>query len=138
MEGVLTEPEKSAWSDDELTALKRHLRAGLTASQISARMGRTRNAVTGMTKRLRNSGDVVITKMVTLANANSQVGAPQQIFGEDEGLELTDLTARQCRFSVGAREDGVWVFCGAETPQAGASFCKAHHRLAYVPIQRRR
>jgi hypothetical protein len=141
---TLAEPiqQKTAWHPDELAILQKSIAEGRSYGQIAAQLGRSRCAVGGMATRIKaNGGEIIPRKKPAPAPVKSSptpIGAPQQIFGEDEGLTITDLAPHQCRFSIGAREDGVWVFCGERTRKLGDALCNHHHKLSYVPVQRRR
>ncbi|MGY3359770.1 hypothetical protein ACVWZK_006433 [Bradyrhizobium sp. GM0.4] len=54
------------WTEDEMSTLRQLWQKGLSASQIGARLGKSRNAVLGKLHRLGDSGRVLIVDPVKL------------------------------------------------------------------------
>jgi hypothetical protein len=125
------------WSSTDIDRVFLLIQEGRSFGQIAAQLGRTRPAIVGLVARVR-AKKANPQKQEPVKLPPRIIAAPVKIFGEDEGLTIIDLAPHQCRFSIGAREDGVWVFCGERTRKLGDALCNHHHKLSYIPIQRRR
>jgi hypothetical protein len=152
------------WTSDELTVLQRGLAQGWSFGKIAQTLGnRSRSAVAGQVRmrglRYPLPTAPSIPQFVTRSNGGSSVcdtdGAAQVSEDDldalttdaveaesdvtvppDVGVALIDLGPRSCRFPV-AEYDKIY-FCGEETRMSGDAFCAHHHRISYVPIQRKR
>lgn len=121
-------------------------RQGMSASQIGAVLGITRNVVIGRShrrgiqlnpqrqpaQRKRASARPVVSKTVTLPRVVMPIAKPvviKPVKPVGEGVTFFDLGPRSCRYPHGER------FCGAETSH-GSSWCGWHRAIVYRPVVR--
>jgi len=154
-------PPPALWPDARVEALTRAWRAGLSASQIAARLGGglTRNAVIGKLHRLGVCGGRKPTAprvAVTPSPPPSKVAKPDSavlmIEWPEPALDalsspasgappswpgpkfLRDLTSKECRFGLGDPGPGngaFQLFCAA--PTTGRAYCAHHRAMAILP-----
>lgn len=136
------------WSAQAIEAIGKLMLEGLTATQIGAEFGVTRNTIIGIAHRhLNGSG-------VGFARRNSGVKrvkaprtrlffTPRMFEGkpyrkpEPEPVEivplkisLLELTSSTCKFPIGDPQHEDFGFCG-HPAKTGRIYCAFHHRLAY-------
>jgi GcrA cell cycle regulator len=141
-----------AWTDERVTTLKDWATAGLTASQIGAEMGITRNSVIGKLGRIGVplAGAPTNPKKQRAPRVHNPLGphglrarrkspAPAQEpepeiidLPPDESAfacTLLELTPDACRFPLGDPSKPEFRFCGEQ--HVGGPYCRRHHRLAH-------
>lgn len=123
----------------------------LSASQIAARFGVSRNAIIGKMHRLGlrgmrkpNRHPAASTKprpALQPQQHGAAALAPEPLPADDEqllrdflGIKLLDLAPAQCRYPAGDRVP--YLFCG-QPVQDGSSYCSGHHDLCRTPTQTR-
>lgn len=138
---------------NEVEAIIKHWNEGLTATQIGAKIGKTRAAVLGKISRLRASG-VDIDRRVVMKEDNckkpkdrpvvirkrkkyqehicldlfSILPEPQEVIG----IDLFSLKSYQCHYVIG-RFDDTSMYCGE--PVHRRSMCRDHYRRCYVVVK---
>lgn len=130
------------WTADHIEEL-RHLwlEEGLSASQIGARLGTTRNSVIGKVHRLglklrpaevrKRKTEVLFSSSPWLTTIKPPRSIPETIVSCSERCSLEDLEAfdLRCRYPHG---DGPpYQFCG-QTRIPGSSYCLAHLQACYT------
>lgn len=122
--------------------IKQMWEAGVPASHIGARVGRTRDSVLGLIRKLRKSG-VAIERVTVrppkkqtaqiinfpIQNLKKDRGAPKSI---GEGVRMADLKLFSCRYIEGETRGYRTIFCGQRTVQ-GSSYCEEHAQICYRP-----
>jgi GcrA cell cycle regulator len=152
------------WTEQRIELLKSRFQAGLTAREIAAEIGVSRNAVIGKLSRLdlRREKD---TDQRRLAAKNDPKRSPKgrrlkttarlqyeilrtlyaerTAFDDDEPIHsqhrcsLLELSKEKCRWPINAPGAEDFCFCG-NTPLEGLPYCAGHTRLAYRPASRQR
>jgi len=137
------------WTEERIEALKTLWTEGNTASEVSRRLGVTRNAVIGKVHRLGMGGrhKAAAPRAISApsprrtraasswAAAAPPLAAPPPRPTRIEPLEfapmadLLTLSAHSCRWPIGHPDDPEFGFCGRER-QANVSYCADHRRLA--------
>jgi GcrA cell cycle regulator len=161
------DPPLNQWSEDRVELLRKLSGEGLSASQIAARLGITRNAALGKLHRLglsaprapKRSGISKPTRvrpptlakpvieMRRLAEKMRAVDpfpaailptVPPSETGVP-GVSLIDLAPNGCRFPVNssASKDDPHLFCNAQQ-QPGSAYCPACHARCYNGVSPRR
>lgn len=59
------------------------------------------------------------------------------VFAPGERVTVMDLVPGVCRWPYGDPRDEHFSFCG-HTSAEGSSYCTAHSRIAYMPVERRK
>jgi GcrA cell cycle regulator len=138
------------WTEERVEALKTLWTTGNTASEVSRRLGVTRNAVIGKVHRLglgrRHSpaaprAIAVQTPRRTREHsswtgaATPTAAAPPAIKRADTSdfvptANLLTLNPQSCRWPIGHPNDPEFGFCGRER-QANASYCADHRKVAF-------
>lgn len=144
----------SGWSEDEDAILRRQIGERLSAAQIGASLGRSRNAVIGRAHRLglRLDGTpkphgrdpapkinpkaprVNVERMeAARIRASMPVLAPDPDFVPDEKTAVPFIEARalQCRYWLSDSHHYAAPVCGEKT-RAGTSYCAHHYKLIYT------
>lgn len=146
------------WTDAETQEVVDLWKQGLSASEISIRLGSrvTRNAIIGRIYRLgvtRDGKQDMAARKLRAERANERMqrtkpasrvmpNVPATVNRPHLSDEQSDVVTRavlalrsgQCRFPIGDLADADFHFCGA--PQRpGASYCEAHERLTRAPIE---
>ena len=127
------------WTDDKIEALSRMwLKEGLSASQIGAKLGTSRNSVVGKIHRLglglrpahvrQRKTEALFGSYITIKPPRHfpEVYAPNGSRCAIEDLEAFD---RKCRYPHGAAAP--YTFCGG-TAVPGSSYCLAHLQACYT------
>lgn len=138
--------QKNAWSEDNLSTVRRMWEEGKTASEISKVIGKTRSAVLGKVRRL----DLARRPATAPAISNKKKEVEFEIkkqrpkkykpteekerisntsFGKK--CSLLDLKNNQCRWPIGDPKNQDFGFCGAK---ASGSYCAEHKSLAYTGL----
>lgn len=147
------------WTDEAVNALKQYWKDGLSASYIARNLSSqfkaevSRNAVLGKVHRLRlesrahlkgrrdgPAGRVGVKPTIpkpTPKRALPGLTAADVPPHPDGLVKLADLQPNQCRFPYGDPQDPDFGFCG-RTCEPGQVYCKAHYRVAYLPVAKRR
>jgi GcrA cell cycle regulator len=148
------------WTSERVEELKAHIGAGLSCSQIAARIGVSRNAVIGKMNRLglsrprdtlakdpeakRNawrgrSGASNITRIFSQHRILVELppeppeGAEVVSIHAGRGCSLLELSPGDCRWPVSETDAPDYCFCG--NPQVeGLPYCVGHARLAYKSV----
>lgn len=139
-----------SWTDERVALLKKLWGEGKTAAEIASALGGiTRNAVIGKAHRLKLSNRLSpiqpATKKTVKVAANTstppekkppRTQTPLNI-PVGQGLKLSDLNGRQCRWPDGdPREEG-FGFCGHHIVP-GLPYCPDHAKVAYQAATRNR
>lgn len=148
------------WSEEQLEQLHKLAGVGLSAGEIGARIGKTRNAVVGKCHRI---GIPLGSKSAPAVHYSKHVARPKDapprprqrhkrattpilkptilppppkeppVPIEPRKIELTELSADDCKWPIG---DGPFLFCGnpRDTALNGVEqvpYCFQHCRVAY-------
>lgn len=150
------------WTDERVSELERLYGAGLSCSQISARMGAaSRNAIIGKLHRLGISGTRIVAKPkgptlgkrppaqgvgAAVQKINAAKAAPRikpepfvcapVVDLDPLHLTLADLKEGNCRFPFGD-DPAAMTFCGHQS-LIGRSWCAKHFAVVTVPTPARR
>jgi hypothetical protein len=144
------------WTIDRIEALSQYRHDGLSASQVSNRMGSSRSSVLGIIKRMRDYGVIGFggsapipdqryrtrdTRRKALPRRSPSprlaamgLGLPlfdsvMQIPGSRR-IPLLDAAARECRWLDDVADGETPTCCGAMTVK-GVSYCPGHRALVY-------
>jgi GcrA cell cycle regulator len=134
------------WTGDLVGEVATYLKQGLSAAQIAAQLGISRNAVIGKVHRdgilsgigfARSLGDPLTPKHVSKQRTPKPPRPfkpviidtlPYQVVGKP----MLMLAAQECRWVLSDVEPGeTHLFCGSPT-EAGCSYCDAHYSRLYV------
>lgn len=149
------------WTDERIETLKTLYGDGLSASQIGAELGCTRNAVIGKVHRIglrRRGRPVAVSRPQPRHKPQRRapikqgaiVRAPQQPYVEPTPIEdsaiptaqhcsLLELTSKTCRWPIGDPGKPDFFFCGGPADNnLGLPYCSYHSRAAYQPATVRR
>jgi len=130
------------WTPDKEKILRALWDKELSARQIGAKIGATRNAVIGKARRLKlavrvsNVGYAVMKPKAKIAPPPPPPPPPKVIEVEEEIVYKTvrdavmGLKPEDCRWPNGAPHENKLSFCGAPQLQ-GFSYCLKHCRSAY-------
>lgn len=126
--------------------------SGLTALQIGAQLGLTRNAVIGRIDRMRMQG--VVIERIAEPKAAIAIEEKQKKFGPrpksaplktrpyvnwftktrpDAGLLLMSLKVDSCRYVMPSKHEGQHIYCG--DPITRGPYCTDHAALCFVSIK---
>ena len=153
MDGTWRGFEKFTWTDENIEALKKLWAEGYSASQISARIGGTRNSVIGKVHRMGLASRVThnrvsrtsATKLHAEAHRRRANRAariersrpptdtqdmPPIVFEDGPGVALLDLEPHHCRWPLGELMRRSTEFCGHDH-QPGSPYCAFHHHKAH-------
>jgi GcrA cell cycle regulator len=136
----------STWTTERVAMLRTYFNAGLSCAQIASEIGVSRNAVIGKMNRLglsrgrrtaspgaaRPSGPRrphVLTQRLALKALFAAEPVVTDVVST-EPCSLFNLTARKCRWPIGAVGTPDFNFCGNSTAD-GVSYCAGHARMAY-------
>jgi GcrA cell cycle regulator len=134
------------WTDDRVAAVTQLWAAGLSASQIAAQLGVTRNAVIGKLHRLgllgsrpRSDATRRITSRPRAPSPRRRARRPKlatsppcaEPEGPGEVDRLERLGPRQCRWPIGDPRAEDFSFCGRRTETG--PYCPAHRAVAFRP-----
>lgn len=130
-----------AWSEERIAALRQLTAAGLSAAQIAAQLGITRNAVCG--KWLRDRGPNVAPRP-RVAPKPKPKPAPimrpavpvPDVAPVSLNIDIMALTSTTCKWPV--NDGNPYRFCGADKPAEGSPYCPYHARVASGGISGRR
>jgi len=129
------------WTDDRIEALSRMwLEEGLSASQIGARLGTSRNSVIGKVHRLglrlrpaevRKRKTEALFGNYILSAIKPPRHLPETIAPRASRCDLHDLEPfdRKCRYPHG--DAPPYAFCGGDAIP-GSSYCLAHLQACYT------
>lgn len=149
----------TAWPDEKIVRLRSLCDEGLSAKQIGAELGCTRNAIIGKASRLglflrgvagggRPPGGRPpkesshrqrsrVARLVELReNAVDLPFLPPPVEHTHGNKTLLDLGTGDCRWPLGAQTDPATIFCG-ELAIKGRSYCGCHFSVAYQPRRAR-
>ena len=141
---MLMVSQSGGWSDAELAQLLDLNNQGLSASDISARMGKSRNAILGKLFRLRGgrtgNRKVSVAKIprgvklppVRRFNYTDQPALPPISLADGAGIAITDLQTGMCKWPIGDPKQSDFRFCG-HPQHEGKPYCTAHCAVAYAP-----
>lgn len=141
-----------SWSQEQIESILAGWAEGLTASQIGARIRKSRNAVIGKLHRLKRDGAVIPDrgKVIKVARRQpppkpkkkptppTEQARIKAVLARFDGIDrqtvaghniaLEDLQDHHCRWPSG--EGRAIRFCGHDR-ELGLRYCAAHVRLAY-------
>jgi len=123
------------WPENRSSALSELVEEKLSARQIAAILGVTRNAVIGRCYRAglqlqgRPTGNPGVRKRPPVQRQIPVVERPDSL-----NITFADLSTGQCKYAV--TESPPHLFCGHQTA-GGSSYCAYHYRLCYRPEDRR-
>lgn len=143
---IASDNPRSIWTTERVAMLRTYFNAGLSCAQIANEIGVTRNAVIGKMNRLGLSRGrrAASPRAARPAGASrphvlTQRLALKALFAAEpvvtyvvstEPCSLFNLTARKCRWPIGAVGTPDFNFCGNSTAD-GVSYCAGHARMAY-------
>lgn len=139
------------WADDEIETVAVLLKEGLSASQIGAKVGKTRNAIIGVVGRNAKLKAIGFSRApfrpkpstngVRVPKSEPKVVRPnvrskplrlrEDMALHTVGRPLMDVHGKRCRFPVA--ESDQHLFCGAHS-QRGI-WCEHHRRIVYRPAK---
>jgi GcrA cell cycle regulator len=152
------------WTEQRIELLKSRFQAGLTAREIAAEIGVSRNAVIGKLSRLdlRREKDIdqrrlaakkdlrkstkgrrlkttprLQYEMLRSLYAERAASDDDEPIGSEYRCSLLELSKEKCRWPISAPGADDFCFCG-NTPVEGLPYCAGHTRLAYRPASRQR
>jgi GcrA cell cycle regulator len=144
---------RNAWEPETTAILVDLWGKGLSASQIAAKIGVTRNSVLGRAFRLglakrraaypqvkrrvqtwRKKPNPLIRRPVIKSNVEFFDSTLASDFCANP-VDIRDIAENQCRWVIGEPKD--FKFCGDEK-FANHSFCARHSRIAYRPNRERK
>lgn len=148
----------AGWTKERVEQLTQLAADGLSASQIGAELGITRNAAIGKIKRdklewncrrpdpqkirtrprLPVQSAVILRKPIVAMPEPEPLPATSGPTEHSRSVPITDLFADECKWPVG-EDNGRHLFCGArkEFPDhPDLNYCAAHARMAYAPRTR--
>jgi GcrA cell cycle regulator len=137
---------RSPWTTERVAMLRSYFNAGLSCAQIANEIGVSRNAVIGKMNRLglsrgRRTAALgapraasprrphVLTQRIALKAVFAAEPVVTDVVST-EPCSLFNLTARKCRWPIGAVGTPDFNFCGNGTAD-GVSYCTGHARMAY-------
>lgn len=150
-EPIAVPKQTFAWNDQRVDLLRRLYADGLSASQMAAQLGCSRNAVIGKAHRLELSRSpstisrakadgAHYARAARMANRRAQVksAAPvrlrpvQHIAGNKT---IYELGLGDCRWPLGEQLAPARLFCGAKTI-SGRPYCGEHCRVGWQRVLR--
>lgn len=133
---------------------------GKTGLQIAEKLGKTRNAVMGALKRLRDKGHIEYKqipvnrgekrpppslKFLPVRNRRilreikegkrktpEVLVSPEAAFLKKPPVKFFDLTHNSCRFIINDALPQNFLFCNDDKKE-GSPYCERHHKVCYVP-----
>ena len=143
---IASDNPRSPWTTERVAMLRTYFNAGLSCAQIAQEIGVSRNAVIGKMNRLglsrgRRTAAPGATRAASPRRPQvlTQRLALKALFAAEpvvtdvvstEPCSLFNLTARKCRWPIGAVGTPDFNFCGNSTAD-GVSYCTGHARMAY-------
>ena len=139
------------WSQERIDTLRQLWLEGLSASQISKRLGNvTRNAVIGKVHRMGLYGRtyartirlkakpareqpptrVQPAKVPKMIFATEPLPDPRTPIAGAKLVSILEITDNECKYPHG---DGPFQFCGCPAVP-GLSYCASHARIAFRPV----
>jgi len=142
------------WNPDNITEVATYLKQGLSAAQIGAQLGCSRNAVIGKVGRDEKLSRIGFAytraqhfagknpERLKVKTLNFKSEKPKRLRRPAVALVAPDpehtvakpmllLGANDCRFPINdAEPDEIHLFCSATT-ESGKSFCPHHHHRAF-------
>jgi len=134
---------------------------GNTGLQIAEKLGKTRNAIMGALKRLRDKGLIEYKQVPVKRSAplprkenlkylpirNRRIlreikhgvretplieVSPEVKYIRNGPVRFFDLTSQSCRFIINDTLPQNFLFCG-DQKKDGSPYCERHHKMCYVP-----
>lgn len=151
-ERLVVADQTNTWSDERVERLRALFADGLSASQIGAELGCSRNAIIGKSHRLglsrpqnpssapkksrgQNNGSLgATTERLINARTHSRSAPPvlPQLSKHVAGNKtIFELRHDDCRWLVGEMERGQHMFCGNRVI-IGKAYCPEHWNMVYV------
>jgi GcrA cell cycle regulator len=142
---IASDNPRSPWTTERVAMLRSYFNAGLSCAQIAQEIGVSRNAVIGKMNRLglsrgrRAASPAAPRGTARRPHVLTQRLALRALFAAEpvvtdvvstEPCSLFNLTARKCRWPIGAVGTPDFTFCGNGTAD-GVSYCAGHARMAY-------
>lgn len=143
---IASDNPRSPWTTERVAMLRTYFDAGLSCAQIAQEIGVSRNSVIGKMNRLglsrgRRTASPGATRAASPRRPQvlTQRLALKALFAAEpvvtdvvstEPCSLFNLTARKCRWPIGAVGTPDFNFCGNGTAD-GVSYCTGHARMAY-------
>lgn len=145
---ILIIAQNGGWTEEQMTRLVELNDKGLSAAEIAANLGKSKNAVLGKLFRLR--GGRVGNRRVTVARIprgkslppvkrfvyTTQPPLPPISLADGAGIAITDLQAGMCKWPIGDPKQPDFRFCG-HPQHEGKPYCTAHCAIAYEPARTR-
>lgn len=143
---IASDNPRSPWTTERVAMLRTYFNAGLSCAQIANEIGVSRNSVIGKMNRLglsrgRRTASPgapraasprrphVLTQRIALKALFAAEPVVTDVVST-EPCSLFNLTARKCRWPIGAVGTPDFNFCGNGTAD-GVSYCSGHARMAY-------
>jgi len=113
---------------------------GKTGLQIAEKLGKTRNAVMGALKRLRDNGHIEY-KQIPVKRGEKRpppnlepkiLVSSEAAFLKKPPVKFVDLTHNSCRFIINDSLPKDFLFCN-DDKKKGSPYCERHHKMCYVP-----
>lgn len=146
-----------SWTPDQVAFIKKSIKDGLSAKQVSEALGVTRNSVVAKSWRLGlrfgsspaasprsraqhrkahpEASDYVTAVYQRQPRHQPYKPRPQKAMPEtiatENNVRLVDLAFHSCRWPV-AMVEGEHLFCGAQRDDASSN-CAEHRRMAHQP-----
>lgn len=138
-------------TEDIKARIKEMWETGMTASQIGAAVGKTKNSVISYVRRLRKNGVAIEHPVIPQARKERPPPKPQAKIipfpknnwsetddEEEVGAEIVsmhDLRLFMCRFVADSPNGYNTAFCGKRT-NGFSSYCERHRKVCYRPPAR--
>lgn len=123
------------WASEEAEILKREWTAGKRAKTIGEMLGRTKNSVIGMIRRLglsepSNKAPVVYGRRQRRPTPRYVPLPPWRPSLESRPCRLMELDEKRCHYPMGEPNHPDFRYCGGDKRE-GSSYCEYHRSVCY-------
>ena len=138
------------WTEQRLAELKELAALGLTNSQIAAKLGTTRSAISGKRSRLAgvpshakqpkyhikrrdHQGVTEYDMAQNIRHKKAFLWAAPEVSIEPLKISLLDRKLTQCAWILDEKDDDNQALCCGHPTYEPSSYCPAHYRIVYLP-----